>query len=162
MSITWMSRPTVLRNLFNPAFLGVLLSRATEEYAGSGMAPVLAYVALPLILHRETRKALPYNTRTSLTAWTQDHPELLIAFPEHVRKMRPFTEEAIIFACSTKLLRFDELTGKLRRGYEAPATDPEDVLADASDCLSKAKLVGRWLAKSGSTATIFALLGIRP
>jgi len=57
---TWNERPFEIRNLFNPAFCGVVLLRAFQGYEeedASGMPFSLALLVLPLCLHKDSRRS---------------------------------------------------------------------------------------------------------
>jgi hypothetical protein len=162
--ITWESRPEAVRNLFNPAFCGALLARTVRGYNDSGMDVALAYLALPLVLHAATRTSLPGTVATTIAAWRERQPEHVADFPQHAKTMCEFVDGAIIFAVSAKLVAYDSASGKLRAlGSDAVETlIRDDRFAEVSKCLERARFVGRWFAKAGSTIMIFSLLGVRP
>jgi len=79
----WSKRVVEEANLFNPAFCAVLLARASEEFTKKTQQPLpfaLAFLVLPVVLHRGTRAALPGSTVTSLLPWVQEHREQLVNF----------------------------------------------------------------------------------
>jgi Family of unknown function (DUF6521) len=67
----WTGRPREEANLLNPAFCCTALTSSIVGYMGvdaEGMPYPLAFMILPIALHKTTREALPQNTRTSLAA----------------------------------------------------------------------------------------------
>lgn len=164
--LKWADRPRDEANLFNPAFLGQLLDRAAHGYrerSARGFPWVLAFVALPVVLHKPTRDALPGKVSTSMAAWTRDNTLLVASLPERARSLRPHVTEAILFSLSHGLVRHEN--GTLLPGTRArrKPTDPwRDPTEDFRDCASRASFFGRWCAVSGLPATVFALWGMRP
>ena len=58
----WAGRPTELAYLFNPAFCGWVLREAVAGYASvkpAGLPLPLAFLILPVVLHRVTRELVP-------------------------------------------------------------------------------------------------------
>lgn len=163
---TWRDRPRDEANLFNPAFLGQLVERAAyghRERSPDGLPWVLTFLALPVVLHKPTRDALPANVNTSMAAWTRDNTLLVASLPERARSLRPHVTEALLFSLAHGVVRHDE--GTLLSGARArrKSTDPRrDPTEDFRACTTKAGFFGRWCAVSGLPATVFALWGVRP
>jgi Family of unknown function (DUF6521) len=162
----WQERPRDQASLFNPAFLGALLSQAADGHrkrSGDGMPWILGFIALPAVLHRETREALPTNVNTSMAVWTRDNALLVGSLPARACVLRPLVSEALLFGLAHRLLQQED--GRLlpgahrRRSPSDPWREPTD---DFRQCASKAAFFGRWCAGSGLPATIYALWGARP
>jgi hypothetical protein len=164
--IPYDQRPRELAHLLNPAFLSVLIARASSGYkeeADAAFPFSLAFLTLPLILHRTTRERLPHTTRTRMTAWLQDSPDVRVGFAERTRALVPYAREAIIFALYNGALRLTEsgdieTTSPRLISRELRGSDMDE----ANECLRRASFVGRWLARAGSASTVYALWGIRP
>ena len=65
----WDQRPFEIRNLFNPAFCGLILFRALhgyEEEDSRGMPFSLSLLVLPLCLHKESREVIAGSPRSYL------------------------------------------------------------------------------------------------
>jgi hypothetical protein len=67
----WNQRPIEIRNLFNPAFCGLVMHRAMcgyeeEESSPQGVPFSLTFLVLPLCLHKETREVLLKGNRSYL------------------------------------------------------------------------------------------------
>jgi hypothetical protein len=159
----WNERPSVLQNLFNPAFCSLLLWRVVNEFGNEGLEFPLLFLILPFVLHKNLRRALPSTTRTSFAVWISGHPELLILIPELVRSMAPFTSEALLWAANAERPSLTVADGRIVRSRAALSSlSFDDQIHEVSECYNKAAFLGRWLRRSGSTSVVFALLGIRP
>jgi ABC-3C biological conflict system middle component len=160
----WAERPPVVQNLFNPAFCSLLIWKAVSAYNDTGMDYALTYIVLPLVLHRRMRHSLPSTVRTTLPVWIQRHPEYLLIFPQLVREMVPFTADGLLWAANAGRLRMSDPNCRVTSLGQVPATASisDDRILEVSDCVDKAALLGKWLARSGTTSVVFGLLGIRP
>jgi hypothetical protein len=164
--LVWHERPRDEANLFNPAFLAQLVERTAYGYgerSSTGIPWPLIFLALPVVLHKETREALPANINTSMAAWTRDHVVLVASLPERARALRPLVTEALLFGLAHGTVQQDRgfLTpgGRARRSRTIAWREPTD---DFRDCATRASFFGRWAALSGLPATVFALWGVRP
>ena len=160
----WRDRPLEVANLLNPAFCSLALTAATSEYftrSNVGMPYPIAFLILPITLHRPTRDDLPNNISTSLAAWIQLHPEAKVQFRERVVALEAVTRESIIFGANHQVLQIDG-EGKIRPVVSRSRINRiiSDLSGEASDCLRAARFTGRWLAASGSTTTTLALWGV--
>jgi hypothetical protein len=162
----WSSRPTEERGLLNPSFCSCLLWQAADGYKTVVQQPLpfdISFLVLPTVLHRETRESLPKLVKTSLAVWIDDNPLARTHIADRARTLVPFTKEAMMYGGLHGLL---ELKGG------AIAANPEwkkRITADLRDstdevrsCAKRAEFVGKWLASSGSSGTVMAILGVRP
>lgn len=152
--------------MLNPAFMGQLIERAATghgERRQSGLPWPLVFLALPAVLHKPTRDALPRDTRTSMAAWTRDNALFVGSLVERARSLRPLITEGLLFSLAHGMVRHDSgllVPARLaRRKHGDPWREPTD---DFRDCATRAAFFGRWCAVSGLPATVFALWGIRP
>ncbi|MEL7360523.1 MAG: three component ABC system middle component [Bacteroidota bacterium] len=158
----WDDRPPEVAYLFNPAFCALLLRHAIKDYArerGEGMPLGLAALVLPVVLHGRTRRALPASTITHLHAWLEDNPEVQIGLAQRVESIAPHTREAILFALQRQVLTVTD--GLLTAPTVRLRAYAPDLGSEAEACVRRAGFLGRWLARSGSPATILALWGLR-
>ena len=163
----WSDRPREEANLLNPVFFAHLAERAASGYrdrAGAGLPWPLVFLAIPAVLHKPTRDALPSNVRTSMASWTQSHPLLLASFAERASSLVPLVREALIFGLAHRVVVLDGAAlepppHRRRRSSRVPWREPTD---DYRDCLSSAAFFGRWCGGSGNIATVYALWGVRP
>jgi hypothetical protein len=163
---TWAGRPTELAYLFNPAYCGWLLREAVEGYTSvkpAGLPLPLAFLALPVVLHRPTRELVPGAVTTKLHAWLQEHPQVRVNFAERTRELAPFTREALLFLSASRQLRVNDdgaitVAGKLGPGKAGLL----ELSGEMRESVSKARFVGRWFASAGAPATVFQMWGVCP
>ncbi len=162
MATSFATAPPEEAALFNPAFLGLLLAVAAEDYEATANAPMplaLAFLIPPMALHADTRAALPGNVRKRLSAWLLGEPVIQAGFAERAQAMVPLVREGLRYALRAGVI---EIAGgaissriKVQAGNDL-GTD------DARACAKAAAFVGRWFARTGDSATIFTLWGVRP
>jgi hypothetical protein len=163
----WSNRVVEEANLFNPAFCATLLAKTADEFSKKANRPLpfaLAFLVLPIVLHRGTRLALPGSTITSLLPWIQDNREQLVDFAVRVQRLRGITQEALLFGVQHEILALT-VGGDLEVGAKRQATTSRRTglfTDEARDCVDRAGFVGRWFAGAGTTATIYASWGITP
>ena len=163
----WSNRVFEEATLFNPAFCGLLIAQTSDDYSKKvhrGMPFPLAFLSLPIVLHRATRQALPGSTVTSLLPWIQDHREQLVDFATRVQRLRDVTREAILFAAQHEFLVVDADGGLNSGSKRKTATEKRTGLftTEARECVDRAGFLGRWFAAAGTTSTIFAAWGVAP
>ena len=162
----WQERPTEVAYLLNPAFTGAIMRLAVDGYfreASSGMPFPLAFLVLPIALHKGTTDRLPIKVTFHLQQWVQENRDILITFASRMRTLVPFTREGIIFAGQRKILAFGD-DGTLRSGTEKlrGITNYPQSGVNIPEILKRATFMGRWLALSGSTTTLYSVLGVTP
>lgn len=163
----WSNRAVEEANLFNPAFCAVLLAKSVEEFGKKSKQTFpfsLAFLVLPVVLHRSTRTALPGSTITSLAAWIQEHREQLVNFSGRVQSLRAITREAILFGAQHQTLAIAESGDLVVGTRKQSATEKRTPLFtdEARECLERAGFLGRWFAAAGTVATIYSAWGIAP
>jgi hypothetical protein len=163
----WSKRVVEEANLFNPAFCAILLAKAADEFTKKAHGPLpfaLAFLVLPIVLHRGTRSALPGSTITSLLPWIQDHREQLVDFAVRVQRLRGITREALLFGVQHETLAITD-AGDVQVGAKRQsATEKRTGLftEEARECVDRAGFIGRWFAAAGTTATIYAAWEVVP
>lgn len=163
----WAKRPPEEANLFNPALLGLLASEFIKEFSKAKGAPcpfALPFCALPIALHGKTRAILPATTLTSLYNWRERNPEALVGYADRAKSLRPAVQEAIRFCMDRGALEVASDGGLTLGNVPVSATKKFELTLtrDAQECISTARLLGRWFAKAGTTSTILAAWGIKP
>lgn len=162
----WISRLKEEAYLFNPAFCCTTLSVAMRSYEGvrdEGVPFPLAFMFLPIVLHKPTRESLPPSTRTSMAAWLLEHSEARVLFCERLISLKPHTREAIQFGMLLDWIVVSS-DGLLETTLtNADVTRATRTLSDeARDCIMRARFLGKWIAEAGHTHTAMALWGVRP
>jgi hypothetical protein len=159
----WEERPQEVAYLLNPAFCALLLRESVRGYKldqPNGMPLPIAYLVLPVVLHRRTRESLP-TIRTRIHAWIEGNPEARVGFGVRTRSMVPYTREALVFAIQHGMLELDDtaVLGVARKRFSR-FSPPEG--SEPAVCLEKAHDVGRLLARAGDVPTTYSMWGIRP
>src|SRR4051794_39322715 len=112
----WQDRSPVMAAMLNPALLAVVTAIAAEEYEradGDAMPWPLAFLVAPLVLHRDTREALPRSTRSHLSTWIADHPSLRAGVPPRARSLAGPVREGVRFGVTNGALEIVD-DGRLR------------------------------------------------
>jgi hypothetical protein len=163
---SWTTRPPEERALLNPGFCSCLLWHAASGYQAAVQAPLpfdLAFLVLPIVLHRQTRESLPRATRTSLAVWIDEHPLARSHVADRGRTLLPFSKEAMILGGMHGLLDLNGVVVRANPQWKKRIVAELITSTDeVRDCAKRAEFVGKWLAGSGSSGTVMAILGVRP
>lgn len=161
---SWNQRPTEVGNLLNPAFLGRIIRSFVQAYYNEKKEAVpyeLLFIFLPLVLQKDYRDMLPTTTKTQMHIWLQNNPELKLDFANKNRDLIPYVRETLIFLVQRNMLNITS-EGQFQLGHKGLKRKKVVNTPEVKECMNKAKVVGKWFAKTGSTTTIFAIWGIRP
>jgi Family of unknown function (DUF6521) len=159
----WDERPMEIRNLFNPAFCGLIRFRAFsgfEEEDKEGMPFSLALLVLPLCLQKDSREILSKASRSYLLKVVGRNPQMLIGFGRRTTDLLPFTFEALGLLMNlgcfsvTDAGRLRTLPNRVRKSI----TGTSESIA----CQRVARTVGKEFARISDRMTIYTSLGIRP
>jgi hypothetical protein len=163
MAEQWSSAET--RRLLNPIFTAAVLTRAVEGYneiAGDGIPLAYCYLVSPLVLHTQTREALPASLATRLLPWTERSGEIVAALPRRAKELAPYSSKGIFAAITGGLMRLrsdaklmSQDTAKLKAYAGRSGSDEVEAI------LKKSNFVGKWLAAAGTPATVFTALGVK-
>ncbi len=162
---SWEHRPQEVANLLNPAFCAGVLYRSMEGYAkehGRNMPYALGFLVLPLILHPDTRATIQGTTR-HFQVWINNHQHIKLGLCTRARTLVPFAREALGFLCTAGVVEVQEddaslaVRGSLRRRRNAQSSS-----ADVRECSAKAAILGKWLSRVNSAATVYVSLGLIP
>lgn len=162
----WAHRAPEEKALLNPSFCSLLIWNSAMGHAEQAQTPLpfeASFLVLPMVLHQETREALPKSLATSLAVWLEMNPLSRSRITDRSRMLVPFTKEALTFGGSHGLFRLAE--GAIRADT-AWAKKVAKTLSTSSEevrlCAKKADFVGKWFAKTGSASAVLALIGVRP
>jgi len=159
----WDQRPFEIRNLFNPAFCGLVLFRAMQGYEEEdprGIPFSLSLLVLPLCLHKHSREVLAAGGRSYLLKVTEKNPQMQIGFPERVTAMLPYTFEGFGLLMERGCIlvtedgRLQTVSDKVRKSVTG--TD------ETKSSQRVARFVGREFARIADRVTIYTNFGIRP
>lgn len=163
---SWTNRPREEAYLFNPAFCCVIITTSCisyDKFCDSSLPFPLAFMVLPIVLHKRTRDMLPSTIKTSMPAWLQENPSARLLFHERLMSLRPHTREAINYGLLFNWLALGDNGGLLPVASNNLINHALRLHEnEARDCVLHAKFLGKWLASVGSTATSMALWGVRP
>lgn len=158
----WNQRPFEIRNLFNPAFCGLVLFRALhgyEEEDARGMPFSLSLLVLPLCLHKDTREVIASNPRSYLLKTTEKNQQVMVGFANRVTQMLPYAFEGFGLLMERGCIavmdgRIQTVTDKVRKTVNG--TD------ETISCQKVARIVGREFARIADRVTVYTTFGIRP
>lgn len=159
----WTQRPFEVRNLFNPAYCGVVLARAIEGYEGElrqGIPYSLAHLILPLSLHKSTREILAKGNRSYFLKVLEGNPQIQVGFAERAIGMRAFTQEGLGLLMQKECIAVDA-DGHLSL-FPRTVTKAIKGTPEGKECQNVAKYLGKQFARISDRVTIFSTLGVRP
>jgi hypothetical protein len=159
----WNQRPREVRNLFNPAFCGLVLARGVEGFTETANLPMpfsLTLLILPLCLHKRTRDQLKEANRSYLSNILQDHPEIRVDLAQRTRGLLPYTMEAFGYLMACGVITVDDAGAIALQGENVRKSLIGS--QDTKDCQTVARSLGRKLAVLNDRITIYTTLGIRP
>jgi hypothetical protein len=159
----WDQRPIEIRNLFNPAFCGLVLFRALhgyEEENARGMPFSLSLLVLPLCLHKESREVIAGSSRSYLLKITEKNQQVMVGFADRVTNMLPYAFEGFGLLMERGCIavadygRIQTVPDKVRKTVSG--TD------ETVSCQKVARIIGREFARIADRVTIYTSLGVRP
>lgn len=158
----WEGRSPVVASMLNPALIATVVTAAAEEFERVGerrMPWELVFIVVPLVLHRDTRQALPSRTTSHLPNWIAKNPTLHAGFPERAQEMVPHVQEGLRFALREDAVTLNEdglLTGAFPRKSRPAA------IGDIAEIVRVAGFLGRWFSKVDRTSTVYSYFGVTP
>ena len=161
----WDRRPFEIRNLFNPAFCGLVLFRALhgyEEVDDRGMPFSLSLLVLPLRLHKDSREVIASSPRSYLLKTAEKNQQIMVGFADRVTQMLPYAFEGVGLLMERGCIavadegRIQTVPRKVRKTIDGTGT------AETVACQKVARIVGREFARIADRATVYTNFGIRP
>lgn len=148
----------LVAHFLNPAFIAVIVRTCIAEYEQVRREPMpwlLLFVAVPLVVHGPSRRALPRDTRTHLSTWIARNPTIVAGFGERAHALVPSVRAG---------LRYGVRCGVLTLVNDAVSTEAgrDRVSGSLVEITRASGLVGRWFAKLDRPSTAYALLGVTP
>lgn len=159
----WDLRPFEIRNLFNPAFCGLVLLRALhryEEEVARGMPFSLSLLVLPLCLHKDSREVISNSPRSYLLKTMEKNQQVMVDFPNRVTQMLPYAFEGFGLLMERGCIsitddgRIQTVPKKIRKSIDG--TD------ETVACQKVARILGREFARIADRVTVYTTFGIRP
>ncbi|WP_417799039.1 MULTISPECIES: three component ABC system middle component [Rhodospirillales] len=159
----WNLRPFESRNLFNPAFCGLVLFRALDSYEEEhfgGMPFSLSLLVLPLCLHRDTREVFEKSSRSYFLKTAAKNQQMLVGFATRTTQMIPYTFEGLALLMERGCIRVSD-DGSIRT-VPKMVRKKVDGTDETISCQKVAKIIGREFARIDDRSTVYTTLGIRP
>lgn len=159
----WHLRPFEIRNLFNPAFCGLVLFRAMQGYEeedGRGIPFSMSLLVLPLCLHKDSRKVIAASTRSYLLKVAEKNPQVQVGFADRVTAMLPYAFEGFGLLMERGCIsvvddgRLQTVPDKVRKSV----TGTDETIS----CQRTARFIGREFARIADRVTVYTTFGIRP
>lgn len=159
----WDERPFEIRNLFNPAFCGLVLMRALQGYEEEnpdGMPFSLSLLILPLCLQKAARQVILENSRTYLLKTVERSPHLLVNFADRAEALLPYAFEAFGLLMERDCFRVSP-NGRLKT---VPGRARKSITGttESISCQRVARTIGREFARIADRVTIYRTFGVRP
>lgn len=157
----WTERPNTVAFLLNPAFCGEVLKRGIIEYqkiSKSGIPFQLIFLILPIALNQSIRDILPKSSRKGFILWLEENQILKKDLPQSIRAMVPYTKESLMFLMMYGVVEVED-NGMLKATKRNKSVKGN---SEVTDCYKNAALIGKLLAKAGSSQFIFTNIGIKP
>jgi hypothetical protein len=159
----WDQRPFEIRNLFNPAFCGLILFRAMQGYEEEdprGMPFSLSLLVLPLCLHKDSREVIAASSRSYLLGITEKNPQVQVGFADRTTAILPYSFEGCGLLMERGCIsvtddgRLQTVPDKVRKSVTG--TD------ETKSCQRVARFVGKEFARIADRVTVYTTFGIRP
>lgn len=152
-----------IENLLNPAFCGVVCVAIVEGYNSKSKTNIpfyLPYILLPIVLHLESRTAIPSTSVTKFHLWIQGHDHLRIGFVERTRNLEQFVSEGMRFLHGQGLIEIDDEANIIltNTAFKNKVLSKSQAI---SEYVKKAKIIGSMCGKTNSGTAVLAMLGIR-
>ena len=160
----WNNRSDEIAYLINPAFSASLIYLVIKEYSkkrNEGLPFSLTYLILPILLHKKTRGIV--NSRSNMVKCIQENQEILVGFSKRANSLIDFTNEAIEFLLSRKVIVFEDDKIKICASISLKTlSDIEEKDEEIKDCFIKAGNLGRWFLDMKTEENVYIAWGVKP
>lgn len=144
------SRLSELDRVYNPALGAFLVWRTAQGYfseVSHGLPIPLAYLTLPIALHKESRDVLtrtnPSSGLSLFAAKLGNKQEDLLAIHERALALRKLSHASIAAAAMANMLHLDPAAAKLLPLDTKPPNPPPDIMKLGKAC----EKLGVWIAR---------------
>jgi hypothetical protein len=151
------------RNLYNPAFAGLLVARAVqghEQENSPGCHVLLAILAPVMALAAPVRAVLPKSISSTTVNWIERESAARVHLQQAAPILGPLVREGLLLSLRAGVLVFDE-QHLVRSTNRVPKKITGGTL-EVTQIQRASFFLGRWLSRAGDLPTIFTLLGVRP
>ncbi len=153
-------------NLYNPAYIGVILYQAIREHQaqnGIGLHCTLPYLVIPLALPPCYSLMLPKTISTPIAGWTAGHEGELIGFADSATAYIDIVNSAITFLLEHEAVILSE-DGRYSIPNDKIAKMPAFITHNPifKKNFMAAGFLGRWFAVASSVESIYTHFGVKP
>lgn len=153
-------------NLYNPAYVGIVLYQAIREYqenSQSGFHCGLTYIVAPMSMSPRYSRILPASVATPIVGWVAEHEGELIGLASVVSAYADIVNSAIAFLLEHEAILLDD-EGRYCLTSTTFPKRPNYVIKNTKfkDSFLAAGLLGRWFSEAPTVESVYAQLGIRP
>lgn len=120
----------------------------------------LAFLVLPVVLHRATREALPLRTNSKFHIWIQAHEEVQVGLAKRMAAMVPTIKESLLFAIQHQALELNPEGMLVAPSLQFAPIEPPGP-SDILECLERATFLGKWFGALGNASTILTAWGVQ-
>ena len=159
----WHERPVEVRNLFNPAFCGLILFRALQGYEEvnlDGMPFSLTLLVLPVCLQKDSRDVIGAHARSNFLRIVEKHPEITVGLAARTSAMLPYALEAFGLLMEGGCIGVNDRGSIHTKGDRVRKTISGT--AETIACQRVARFVGKEFARIADRVTVYTTFGIRP
>jgi hypothetical protein len=163
MPLPWQQRPMEVANLFNPAYLSVLINQVSAGYYSKTeeeLPYAISFIALPLVIHPASVALLPKTAAAKLHIWLQEHPEVIFGFAERAKNLAPYVRESISFGVTHNVLSLTE--GARIRAQPLKSLKRWEGGGIPLNSVKMSNLVGKLLGQVQDIPSSFSMFGVRP
>jgi hypothetical protein len=150
----------------NPAF-GVFtivgFCRSYEDASDRAPGIALVFLAIPIAMSGDTQTSFSdTNSRTGLLTWLNRYPEIRLDLGARLEASLPIVLAAVKLGLTSRALEFGT-GGVIGLGSNVPAkTHAERLPRDSKEVIRRAERLGTWMARAGTTGSIFSAFGVSP
>ena len=146
----------------NPAFCAAVLAEFCNSHSKTiGVPPslIVVYPVLPLAMSEDLAGTFEQtNHATGLMSWLHRSPHIREDLAKRINRTLQITTTAVRFGCHVGILRLDN-EGLLSANLKCVVPTYEKTRA-VSEIVSRARLLGRWMAAAGSPRVIMEGFGV--
>lgn len=148
----------------NPVLGSIVLWSFLQGYESNserGCFYPLLLLPLPLVLSESIRNEFKgTNSATGLYTWVSRNQKVLLRFNERVKKTNQFSKKAIVFACSNKIMHFQEDGTLISSNKGIIKKNMNSLSSELKEMLSVSKRLGYWMSQMDSPSSILNSLGL--
>lgn len=158
-----MEKSTETKNLLNPAFCGLVYASIVDGFnsKSSTLIPFyLPYILMPIVLHKESRLAIPATSVSKFHIWLQGNEQIKIGLARRIKSLEPYVSDASMFLHGQGYIESTtDFCIKLKK------TSTMKKIVNSSESIveytTKAQTLGAICGKNNSVLSILALLGVQ-